>query len=617
MNTSSPSLVGSPPDASPAAWDFILVGGGTSGCVLASRLAERHPTLRILVLENGPDARNPHPPRDWKGNFYPGAPLDYDYFATQRAVAAEAQTAGSSSASERAREHRILRGKVLGGTSVVNAMIWHRGYAHDWDGWKDLSGYDGWAWKDIEPLFARIEACDVDSVPDSTGAPGAPAPRGREGAIAISAAKIRNHPVPLEFVAACERHGTPLRPTPNSPHQPLGASYNEFTVDATRAERTTARDYLQRPAVASNPNLEVRVGTAVARVLFDGTTAIGVEALDHATGAVTTLRARREVILCAGAIGTPHVLLLSGVGPREHLAEVGVPCVVDLPGVGSALADHIGFFVDFRVDTAWAQRQRVSFDSSVGTDLSAFLSVTPRPDGTFAARHDPRPPRAPRPAPGVEPNAQVEFFTWNRYSPYTVRFSHYMGILPNPYFSAMLERMGAKNPLTGDGPANAIDLQSVPTMGFLIGLTRPRDVGSVRLASADPGVKPAIETRYFQSDEDVAEGIAAIRHVRAVAATMGCGGDEIYPGAHLRTDLELSHFVRSVAQSKHHAASSCRMADRSRDPLGVVDGTLAVHGCRNLRIVDCSILPELPVANTQAIAYAVGEKAADLISATL
>ncbi len=590
--------------ASEAEWDFIIVGGGTSGCALAGRLAQRHPELRVLLLESGPDSANPLAPRDWKGNFFPGAPLDYDYFATQRAPEVD----GAPGAE---RSHRILRGRVLGGTSVVNAMIWHRGYAHDWDGWKALSGYDGWSWRDVEPLFERVEACDPETVPDAAGRA-----RGRHGAVAVSGAKIHRHPVPQEFIAACERHGAALLPTPNSPHQPLGVSYNEFTVRADTGERATARDYLAGLAA----KLSVRVDTAVRRVLFEGTTAVGVEAVDHASGEVTVHRARREVVLCCGAIATPHLLLRSGVGPREHLAEFGVPCVVDLPGVGRGLADHIGFFLDFRLDTEWAQRQQVSYGASVGTDLSAFVSVAGVADGTLPPPSDAAhaaSPRAARPVPAAQPNVQIEFFTWNRYAPYTVRFSHYMGILPNPYFTAMLARLGAKNPLDADPDAPGADLSAVPTIGFLVGLTRPRDEGSVRLASADPDAKPAIETRYFQSPLDVAEAVAAIRYVRGMAASMGCAGEELYLGAHLQTDAELADFVRSVGQSKHHAAGTCRMADRAHDPLGVVDGELLVHGCRNLRVADCSVLPQLPVANTQATAYVVGERAADLLGATL
>ncbi len=549
-------------------FDYIIVGGGTTGCVLAARLAEAQ-QFRILVIEAGEDddTARTREPGQWLSNYYPGSPLDYGLEATQIAA-------------DRTSVQRVLRGRALGGSSAVNAMIYHRGTRQDFDGWEALSGYGGWSYADLEPYYVKLEKC-LDTVAE------AGCKRGRDGIISISGAQTRVHPLCQQFVSACQAHGSPYLSTPNGA-QALGVSHHEFTIDAA-GERSSARDYLRRALASCNPSLVVRTQAICQQVLFEGTTATGVRVLDMRTQRIEEIRCTREVIVCAGAIGSPHLLMLSGVGHREHLREHGIACVVDLPGVGQNLEDHACFFVDYAVSTAWLKSQTGNLSHGAG-DVSVFLRVNAAVTEAGALDE-------------TRPNAEIEFFTFNRYTQQEIDFCRYLGVLPNRYFDAVLRRHGVDR------------LAELPTFGFLVGLSKPRSRGAVTLASANPGAKPRITTRYFDSEADVGDAIAALRYTRSLAQTMACAGEELMPGAHLRTDEELGEYVRTVGVSKHHLTGTCRMADLRKNPLGVVDGELRVHGCRRLRVADCSILPEIVTANTQAVAMVIGEKLADLLQA--
>jgi choline dehydrogenase len=550
-------------------FDYIIVGGGTTGCVLAARLSEAHP-FRILVIEAGEDddTARTREPSQWLSNYYPGSPLDHGLEATQ--------TAGGHTSVQ-----RVLRGRALGGSSAVNAMIYHRGTRQDFDGWEALSGYGGWSYADLEPYYVKLEKC-LEPVAE------AGCRRGRDGVISISGAQVRDHPLSREFVNACRAHGSPHLSTPNGA-QALGVSPHEFTIDAA-GERSSARDYLRRALASGNPSLVVRTHAVCQQVLFEGTAATGVRLLDTHTQRIEEISCTREVIVCAGTIGSPHLLMLSGVGDREHLREHGIACVADLPGVGQNLEDHVCFFVDYAISPAWLESQPGGLSHGAG-DFSVFLRVN-APETEASA------PEATR------PNVEIELFTFNRYTPQEIAFSRYLGALPNRYFDAALRRHGAKR------------LAELPTFGFLVGLTKPRGRGAVTLASADPRVKPRITTRYFDSDADMRDAVAALRYTRSLARAMACAGEELMPGAHLRTDEELGEYVRTVGVSKHHLTSTCRMADLRKNSLGVVDGELRVHGCERLRVADCSILPEIVTANTQAVAMVIGERLADLIRAS-
>lgn len=552
-----------------APFDYIIVGGGTTGCVLSARLSEE-PRLRILVIEEGEDdqTERTREPGQWLSSYYPGSPLDHGLEATQ--------TAGSHTSIQ-----RVLRGRALGGSSAVNAMIYHRGTRQDFDAWEALSGCAGWSYADLEPSYVKLEKC-LDSVAE------AGSKRGRDGVISISGASVRDHPLSQEFIHACRAHGAPYLPTPNGSEAP-GVAYHEFTIDAA-GERSSSRDYLRRALAAGAPGLVVRTHTVCLKVLFNGTAAIGVRVLDLRTQRVEELHCTREVIVCGGAIASPQLLMLSGVGDREHLREHGIDCVADLPGVGRNLEDHGCFFVDYAISTEWLKRQPLTLSHGAG-DLSVFLRVN-APAGGAASHEETR------------PNAHIELFTFNRYTPQEIAFSHYVGVLPNRYFTEALERHGADR------------LAALPTFGFLVGLAKPRDRGTVTLASADPSVKPRIATHYFDSDADLGDAIAALRHTRSLARAMACTGEELMPGEHLRTDEELGEYIRTVGQSKHHLTGTCRMGERSKDPLAVVDHALRVHGCTRLRVADCSILPEIVTANTQAVAMAIGEKLAEMLRAS-
>jgi choline dehydrogenase len=365
----------------------------------------------------------------------------------------------------------------------------------------------------------------------------------------------------------------------------MSVVHHEFTIGD--GARSSARDYVRAALAKGGSKIEVRTGAACQRVLFDGSRATGVEYRDTRTGHVARVRTAGEVILCAGAIGSPHLLMLSGVGDRHQLDAHGISCITHLPGVGQNLEDHVGFFIDYAVQPSWLERQPGALTHGSG-DLSVFLRVD---------SHGPRT----RSDDGERPNVHVEFFTFNRYTPAEITFSSYMGTLPNRYFDATREKFGADR------------LPAMATFSFLVGLTKPRSRGAVTLAAADPAKRPAIATRYFDHDNDVRDAVAAVRYTRALARSMDSAGEELLPGSHVETDAELGEYIRTVGQSKHHPTGTCRMGALNLDPLAVVDGTLRVHGCRGLRVADCSILPEIVTANPQAVAMVIGEKLADMI----
>jgi len=517
--------------------DYVIVGAGSAGCVLANRLSE-DPAARVLLIEAGRRDRHPNIkiPAAFAKQFR--TKLDWDL-----ATEAEPHCDG--------RSLYIPRGKGLGGSSSMNAMLYVRGNPLDYDGWA-AAGAEGWGWDEVRPYFLKAEDNQRgDSEHHATGGP--------------LRVEDERSPRPLtgRFLAACEEAGIPRIDDYNGPEQD-GASLVQVTQRNGR--RWSAADAYLRPAL-KRPNLELVTGALVSGVEITNGTATGVR-YSRRRGGERVARAEREVVLAAGAIGSPQLLMLSGVGPAAQLQAVGVPVVHDLPGVGENLQDHPyvvcvwdvpggGSLADAEKPKALLEyllRHTGPLTSSVA---EAFAFVRSRPG---------------LPAPDLQFHFAPAYFVDNGFEEY-------------------------------DG--HAISMGPV--------LVKPKARGWVRLRSPDPAAKPRILTNSLSDDEDVAALVAGVRLSRQIAAAGPFAealGRELFPGAEVDTDEALAADVRRRAELLYHPVGTCRMG---AGPDAVVSPALQVHGLDRLRVVDASVMPLIPGGNTNAPTIMIAEKAADLI----
>lgn len=510
--------------------DIVIVGAGTAGCVLASRLTE-DPDLSVLLLEAGSRSRKLEiripaafsklyrTKVDWGDSTVPQPELD-------------------------GREIVFPRGRVLGGTAAMNAMMVLRGHRADYDAWA-ATGSPGWSWADVEPAFAR-----------SSDGP-------------FPLAELRDRHVLTEaFVHAAQAVGIPFTDNLNAEEN---AGVGFVRVSQRRGRRFSVVDGYLRPALR-RPNLTVVTDALVTRVLVDDGRAVGVAyRLNGAGDGDEEALAGREVVLCGGAIGTPHLLQLSGVGPRALLEQGGVEIVRELPGVGANLLDHLanGLLVrtqgvqtlasaeSLRNLVAWAVRGRGPLTSNVA-EAAAFIRTHP----------DLR-----------TPDLELIF-------------------LP-----VLFEDEGLKQP-TEDGL----------TLGVV--LLQPRSVGTVTLRSADPREAPAIDPRYLtdpsgQDARTLLNGLRLARRVLAQQPLAHFVAEELLPGASARSDEDLVAHLRAQSQTLYHPVGTCRMGS---DPLAVVDSVLRVHGVDGLRVADASVMPRLPSGHTNWPTVMIAERAADFIA---
>ena len=518
--------------------DYVIVGAGSAGCALAGRLSE-DPTASVLLIEAGGSrghmsvtipaafAQQFHTKRDWDLCTEPEPGCD-------------------------GRSLFVPRGKGLGGSSSMNAMLYVRGRPLDYDMW-EAQGADGWGWADVKPYFLRAEdnsrgASDDHAVGGPLRVEDTRSPR------AIS----------KSFLAGAEAAGIPYIPDYNGPEQD-GASMVQVTQRAGR--RWSSADAYLRPVMKQRSNLEVVCGAQVLGVELDGTHASGVRYRDK-RGREHIAGASSEVILAAGAIGSPQLLLLSGIGPAEHLREIGVDVRVDLPAVGENLQDHPyhvciwdipggGSLADAEKPKAlleWALRKTGPLTSSVA---EAFAFVRTRP--------------------GL-PAADVQF----HFAP-TYFVDH-----------------GAA---TYDGHAAT----------FAPALVTPKSRGRVWLRSADPAAKPRILTNSLTEPEDVASLVAGVKLAREIAATAPMRevlGREIFPGDAIQDDADIEADLRRRVELLYHPVGTCRIGTGDD---AVVDPQLRVRGVEGLRVADASVMPLIPGGNTNAPAIMIGERAADLV----
>jgi choline dehydrogenase len=521
-----------------AAFDTIVVGGGSAGCVLAARLSEDR-AHRVLLLEAGGPDRHPHihvPAAFWK--LFKG-PSDWGYLTEE-----QPHLGG--------RRLYWPRGKVLGGSSSLNAMIYIRGHRSDYDGWRDR-GNPGWGYADVLPYFKRAENQER----------GASAYHGVGGPLEVADLRC---PTSLSraFLEACSEAGIPHNEDFNGADQEGAGFYQVTQKGGKRCSAATA--YLL-PA-RGRPNLTVVTGGLVTRILFEGTRAVGVE---YVHGGVVARARAGEVILCGGAVSSPQLLLLSGVGPPAHLKEHDISVVVDLPGVGQNLQDH---------------------------PLSGVCHACTRPCTLDRA----------------ESLLNILKFVFLRRGPLTSNLAEAGAFVRSD------PGLAAPDLQLHFVPAYYVEHGFVRPAGhgFSVGvcILRPQSRGSIGLRSPDPTVHPAIQPRYFERAADLrlqALGVRLARRICQSAAFAPYRGEEYLPGAGVQGEEEIIAYLRRRVETLYHPVGTCKMGT---DPLAVVDPQLRVHGTSGLRVADASVMPTLIGGNTNAPTLMVAEKAADLIRGT-
>jgi choline dehydrogenase-like flavoprotein len=522
-------------------YDYVIVGAGSAGCTLANRLSE-DPSVRVLLLEAGGADRslNIRIPAAFAKQFH--TKLDWD-FETEP----EPHVDG--------RRLYIPRGKTLGGSSSMNAMLYVRGRPLDYDSW-EAQGAPGWGYRDVLPYFIRSE----DNVRGSSEYHGAGGP--------LRVSEQRSpRPLDQRLLEACERAGIPRIADYNGPEQD-GASM--FQVTQRDGRRFSAADAYLRPA-RTRPNLDIRTRATALGLELDGRRAVGVR-LRRGRRGEETVRAQREVLLCAGAIGSPHLLLLSGIGPADELRDAGVEPRHELTGVGRNLQDHPFVTIIWEVsdrDTLYgAERPRALAEWLLRR--SGKLTSTVAEVVAFT-----------RTRPGL-PAADIQF---------------HMG-------AAYYEDHGAA---TYDGHCAVI----APV------LITPRARGHVSLRSADPSEKPRIVTNTLSQPEDVESLLAGMRLAREIASQSPLREivvEELKPGAGVveRGDLEAD--LRRRLMLIYHPVGTARMSDTHEQ--AVVDSQLRVHGLEGLRVIDASVMPLIVGGNTNAPTIMIAERGADLIRAS-
>lgn len=526
-------------------FDYVVVGAGSAGCVLASRLSE-DPDVTVLVLEAGPvDHR-------WDFRLHMPAALAYP-------LANDRYNWFYMSEPEPFMDGRRMycpRGRVLGGSSSINGMAYVRGHARDYDRWAQ-SGLAGWSYAHVLPYFKRAERREAGGDPW----------RGSEGPLRVSTGACAN-PLFQAWILGGQQAGYPFTPDMNGERQEGVGPMDMTVADGRRWSAATA--YL-RPAMA-RPNLSVRTGALTRRVRFAGRRAVGVEYERRAARHV--VRARREVILAGGAINSPQLLMLSGIGPADDLREHGIEVIQDLPGVGQNLQDHLEIYVQHacREPVSLYAAQRPWNKAAIGLDWlvrkrGIGASSQFEAGGFIRSRA------------GVEhPDLQY----------------HFLPIAMN---------YDGSNPHEGHG------------FQAHVGPMRPTSKGAVRLRSGDPHEPPSILFNYMGSEGDREEMRSAVRLTREILAQPAFDrwrGEELAPGLDVRSDGEIDAFVRAHAESAYHPSCTCRMG-RESDRSAVVDGAGRVFGTEGLRVVDASIMPSIVSGNLNAPTIMLAEKIADHI----
>jgi len=531
-------------DRTSETYDYIVIGAGSAGCVLARRLSD-DPGSRVLLVEAGPEAD-----RFWvkapagMARLYFHKEMNWNYFTEPM---------------PQLHDRRMYwpRGKALGGSSAINGMVYIRGHRNDFDTWQNL-GNPGWGFDDVLPYFKRMEHNER----------GADAYRGVDGPLWISDPVI-HHPASAAFIEAAARLGIPPTEDLNGElHDGVG-----FMQHNIRNGRRHSAYMAYVEPVRKRSNLTIRAGAFVRRIVLEGTEAVGVELLER--GELRTIAAAREVILSAGALNSPQILMLSGVGPPQELQRHGIAQVLASPGVGQNLQDH------FYVHTSYASTRESSYNHEI-TGLRKYwqgLRYLLTRKGYLALG-----------------SSQVAAFVKSRPE--------------EPYADLQISFRPMSFTYHGNG---VVEVDNEPSIAASVYRLRPAAAGTVTLRSADPREAPAFQPNFLSHPDDVRAVIQGIRTIRRILGTEPLVSRVIaerLPGPQARTDDEILEYMRTHGNSAHHPSGTCKMGT---DPLAVVDHRLRVRGARRLRVVDASIMPHVTSGNTNAPVMMIGEKGADMI----
>jgi choline dehydrogenase-like flavoprotein len=521
--------------------DYIIVGGGSAGCVVAARLSE-DPDVSVVLVEAGP--------RDT--NMYIHLPVGF-FKMTAGPLIWGFETEPGRELSGRKMVYPQAR--VLGGGSSINAQVFTRGCPEDYDGWRDGEGCEGWGYADVLAYFRKSEGNDTFGG----------AHHGNDGPLGVSSQSP--HPLTRVFVRAAQQAGLPFNADFNAGTQAGAGFYQTTTKGGKRS--STAVGYL-RPA-ANRRNLTVTTGVSVNRIVIENGCAVGVEIVEH--GQAVTLRAEREVILTSGAIGSPKMLMLSGLGPADHLRGLGIDVVRDLPEVGQNLQDHMDVDVlaelsgPYGIDRYKKRRWQVM----AGLEYALFGK-----------------------GPVASNIVEAGGFWWGDRSEKT----------PDIQFH-FLPGAGVEEGIGGVPGGNGCTLNSYHV--------RPRSRGSVTLCSSDPRVAPAIDPNAFAEPYDLERAIDGIKMSQEILSQPAfrpfVRGIHL-PGEKIRTKADYIAFAREYARSAYHPVGTCRMGGGENS---VVDPDLKVRGIDRLRVCDSSVMPRLISSNTNAATVMIAEKAADII----
>jgi choline dehydrogenase len=521
--------------------DFVVIGAGSAGCAVAARLSE-DPATRVVLLEAGGEDRNRwiHIPLGF-GKTFADPSVNWCY-----------ETEPDPGAADR----RVFwpRGKVLGGSSSINGMVYIRGQAEDFDHWRQL-GNTGWSFDDVLPYFRRSEH----------QVRGADQFHGAGGPLCVS--DVARHPICEAFIEAALKAGFARNDDFNGASQD-GVGYHQTTTRNGR-RCSTAVGYL-RPAMR-RPNLRVITEALTEKILFDGNRAVGVNF--RRGGEVHTVRAVREIIVCSGAVNSPQLLLLSGIGPQQHLAEFGIPVVTHLPGVGQSLQDHYSAPIKLKAlqpvtvnDVMLSNAKKLKAGLQYYVTHTGPLAMISSPAALFA-----------RTRPG----------------------------LASPDVKCSI------SPFSADRPQDGLHKWSGFTM--IAYQLRPDSRGEIKLKSADPADPPAVHPNYLSAETDQQTLVAGLQLCRQLLASPELApfiASEFQPGLDIQGDAALLDYARRRGGTVYHPTSTCKMGT---DAMAVVDPELRVRGIEGLRVADASIMPTVVSGNTNAAAIMIGEKLADLV----
>jgi choline dehydrogenase len=527
------------------AFDFIVTGAGSAGAVVAARLSEngRH---TVLLLEAGPPDTNP----------WIHIPLGFARTFIDPTVNWKFESAPQPSLDNR--RLYLPRGKVLGGTSSINGMVYIRGNHADYDEWRQR-GCTGWDWDSVLPYFRKAQ----------NQARGASDYHGTGGPLNVSD-QPRTFELSEAVLAAAQQAGIPRNPDFNGPNQE-GCGYYQTTT-SNRRRWSTAKAYLE-PA-RSRANLTIRTGAHATRILLTNNRATGIE-YDTPQGR-RTASARREIIVSGGTYGSPHLLQLSGLGPAQHLQDMGIQVIRDMPAVGANLHDHFNTYMSWRctrpitlndLENSWPRK------IAAGIRYGLFRTGPMASNGIHAGlftRSDPRLER---------PDLQINLLEWSTLERTRDR------VIPHRFPGFTLSPVHLK----------------------------PDGRGTVRLASPDPLAPPSILFDFLRTEYDMQAVVTGIRLARTIAqqpALRPYIAEEIAPGPAITSDAAVQAFVRQTGISNHHPSSTCAMGTGTNT---VVDPRLRVHGIDRLRVADASIMPSVVAGNTNAPSIMIGEKAAAMV----